>query len=63
MRSQGEMYIGHGRLRVCVSVCVSVPRRIPILLHGPGCNLGNDRAGPLFVHYWGADLQSVHRFR
>ena len=24
IRSQGEMYIGHGRL----SVCVSVPRRI-----------------------------------
>jgi len=24
---------------VCVSVCLSVPRRIPTLLHGPGCNL------------------------
>ena len=35
--SRGEMYIGHGRL----GVCVSVPRRIPrILLHGPGCKLG-----------------------
>jgi len=35
--SRGEMYIGHGRLCVCVSVC---PRRISTLLHGPGCNLG-----------------------
>jgi len=23
------------------TVCVSVARRIPTLLHGPGCNLGN----------------------
>ena len=35
-RSRGEMYIGHG----CLCVCLSVPRRIPTLLHGPGCNLG-----------------------
>ena len=28
---------------VCVSVSMSVPRRIPTLLHGPGCNLGNGR--------------------
>ena len=27
------MYIGHGRL------CLSVPRCIPTLLLGPGCNL------------------------
>jgi len=42
--SRGEMYIGHSRLceyvSVCLSVSVSVPHRIPILLHGPGCNLG-----------------------
>jgi len=25
---------------VCLSVCLSVPRRIPTLLHGAGCNLG-----------------------
>jgi len=56
------MYIGHGRLRVCLSDCLSVPRRILILLHGPGCNLGDDRGCPLVVHYW-ADLQSVHGFR
>jgi len=33
-RSWGEMYIGHGRL----CVCLSVPRRVPTLLHG--CKLG-----------------------
>jgi len=34
--NRGEMYIGHGRL----CVCVSVPCRIPtLLLHGRGCNL------------------------
>jgi len=27
-------------------VCVSVPRRIPALLYGPGCNLGNGRDSP-----------------
>ena len=32
-RRRREMYIGHARL----SVCVFVPRRIPALLHGPGC--------------------------
>jgi len=42
------------------SVCDT--RRIPTLLHGPGCNLGNGGGCPLGVHYW-ADLQSVHGFR
>jgi len=37
--SRVEMYIGHGRL----CVCLSVPRPIPTLLHGPGCNLENGR--------------------
>ena len=61
---RGEMYIGHGRLYVCVClyVCLSVFRRIPTLLHGPGCTLRNGRGCPLVVHYW-ADLQSVHGFR
>jgi len=45
----------------CLSVCLSARRRIPTLLHGPGCNLGNGRGCPLAVHYW-ADLQSVHGF-
>jgi len=52
------VYIGHGRL----SVCLSVPRRTPTLLHGPGCNLGDCRKSPLVVHYR-ADLQSMHGFR
>jgi len=54
------MCIGHGRLCVCVSVCTF--RRIPTLLHGPGCKLGNGKGCPVVVHYW-ADLQSVHGFR
>jgi len=29
--------------RVCMRVCVSVPHRVPTILHGPGCNLGNGR--------------------
>ena len=44
---------------LCVFVTLSVPRRIPTLLHGPSCNLGNSRGCPLVVHNW-ADLQSVH---
>jgi len=32
---------------VCVSVCLSVPRRIPALLNGRGCNLGNGRRCPV----------------
>jgi len=31
---------------VCVSVCFSVRGCMPTLLHGPGCNLGNDRGCP-----------------
>ena len=46
---------------VCLSVCLSVPRHIATLLHGPGCNLGNGRGCPLVVHCW-ADFQSVHGF-
>ena len=34
-RRRREMYCGHARL----SVCVSVRGRTPTLLHGPGCNL------------------------
>jgi len=35
-RRRREMYNGHGRL--CVYVCVSVPHRMPTLLHAPGCD-------------------------
>jgi len=34
-RRRREMCIGHAHL----CFCVPVPRRIPTLLHGPGCNL------------------------
>jgi len=56
------MYTGHGRLCVYLSVCVFVRRRIPTLLHGPGCKLGEWMACRLVVHYE-LDLQSVHGFR
>jgi len=43
-RSRCEMYIRHGRLCACLcvflSLCLSVPRRIPTLLHERGCKLG-----------------------
>ena len=41
-RRPREMYCGHARLCVCLSVCVcvSVRGRVLTLLHGPGCKLG-----------------------
>ena len=39
-RRRREMYCGHARLCVCLSVCLSVRGPMPALLHGPGCNLG-----------------------
>jgi len=55
-RGRGEMYIGHGRLCVCLSMCLTVPRLIPALLQGPGCNYRvNGRGCSLAVHYL-ADL-------
>ena len=39
-RRRREMYTGHARLCVCLSVRLSVSRRIPTLLHGPGWILG-----------------------
>ena len=44
------------------AVCVSVPRRIPILLHRPDVTWGNGNGCPLVVHYW-VNLQLVHGFR
>jgi len=41
-RRQREMYCGHARL----CVCLSVRGRMPTLLHGPGCNLGSGRGCP-----------------
>ena len=57
-RRRREMYIG----RVRLSVYLSVGRRIPTLLHGPGCKLGEWSGCLLVVHHW-VDLQSVHEFR
>jgi len=53
-----EMYSGHARL----CVCLSVRRCMPTLLHGPGCKLGEWWGFPLVVKCW-AGLQSVHAFR
>ena len=61
-RRRRKMYCGHARLCVCLSVCLSVHGRMPTLLHGPGCNLGHGKGGPLVVHCW-ADLQSGHGLR
>jgi len=47
---------------VCVSVCLSVPRRISTLLTHPDVTLGSGRGCPLVIHSW-EDLQSVHGFR
>jgi len=60
-RRRREVYIGHARL----SVCLSVRGRMPTLLHTVhrlGCNVGNGRGCPLVMQYW-ADLQSVHGLR
>jgi len=35
------------RASVCLSVCLSVRRRMPTLLHGPGCNSGEWYGLPL----------------
>jgi len=55
--SRGEMYIGHGRLCVCLSLAA-----LPHYCMDPDVTWGNGRECPLVVHYW-VDLQSVHGFR
>ena len=58
-RSRGEMYSGHVRLCVCL---LSVARRMPTLLHGPGCNLGEILGRCPLVAYSLADLiMFIHR--
>jgi len=52
------MHIGHGRLCVCLSVL----RRIPTLLHGPGCNLGEWQRVPSSCALLGG-FAIVHGFR
>jgi len=51
------MYIGHGRLCVCLSLAA-----FPHYCTDPDVSWGNGRGCPLVVHCW-ADLQSVHGFR
>jgi len=50
------VYIGHGRLCVCVSACPS-PHYYTIVHGHPDVSWGNGRGALL------ADLQSVHGFR
>jgi len=48
---------------LCMSVCLSVPRRaFPHYRTDSDVTSANGRGCPLVVHYW-ADLQSVHGFR
>jgi len=56
-RSRGEMYIGHARLCVCLSLAA-----FPHYCTDPDVTWANGRGCPLVVHCW-ADLQSVHGFR
>ena len=58
--SRGEMY-SILFAAVCVSVYLSVPRRIPTTAR-TWMKLGEWQGCPLVVHYW-ADLQSVNGFR
>jgi len=51
----------YAKCTLVTRVCVSVARRIPTLLQGPGCKLENGRGCPLVVHYW-VDLQLVNGF-
>ena len=46
---------------VAMAICLSVPHRIPTLLHSPDVNWGHGRGFPLVVQCW-ADLQLVPGF-
>ena len=66
-RRRREMYSGHGRLCVfvSVSVCVSVCLYLAAFPHyctDLYMSWGNGRRYHLVVHYW-TDLQSLHGFR
>ena len=61
-RSRGEMYSGHDRLCVCLSVCPSPHSHTTVHCANPDVTSGDGRGCPLVVHYW-ADLQSVNEFR
>ena len=57
-RRPREMYCGHARL----CVCLSVRGRMPTLFADPDATWESGRECPLVVHYL-ADLQSVHGLR
>jgi len=62
-RRPREMYCGHARLCVCVSVCLSVRGRMPIhYCTDPDVTWRSGRGCTLVVYCW-ADLQSVHGLR
>ena len=56
-RSRGEMYIGHGRLCVCLSLAA-----FPHCCTYPDVTWRNGWGFPIVVHYW-LDLQSGYGFR
>ena len=58
-RRRREMYFGHARLCVCLSVCLSAAACLHYCTADPSITWGIGRGCPLVVHYW-ADLQSVH---
>jgi len=60
-RRRREMYCGHSRLCVCVSICLSATVR-PHYCTDHDVTYGSGRGCPLVVHYW-ADLQSGHGLR
>ena len=61
IRRRREMYTGHARLFVLLSVCLSAAA-CPHYCTDPDVTWGNGRGCPLVVHYW-ADLQSVNGLR
>jgi len=52
------MYRGHGRLCVCLSVCLSLAS-LPHYCTDPDITWRNGKGCSLVLHYW-LDLQSVH---
>jgi len=60
-RRRREMYCGHARLCVCLSVCLFAAACLHYWTE-PDVTWGSGRGCPLVVHYW-TDLQSVHGLR
>ena len=60
-RRRREMYCGHARLCVCLSVCLSAAACLHYCTD-PDVTRVSGRGCPLVVHCW-ADLQSVHGLR